>query len=61
MNKERKLDLKLKKINVSKLNNTIGGGDPLASNVLCANSVECSIPGVDCKTILTASDSVEKC
>ena len=65
MKKERKLKLEVNKVSVSNLNTTFGGGgtDLIPSlNFLCVITTEPhSIPGENCKTFLTATDSGERC
>lgn len=68
MKKERKLNLVLKKVCVSKLNAMTGKGGVSSVDFLCQISVDacpdselCTVPGVNCKTFITASDSVERC
>ncbi|KAB8151577.1 hypothetical protein EZY14_017945 [Kordia sp. TARA_039_SRF] len=67
MKKERKLQLALKKVSISKLQAVIGKGGvttldlpcPVSEN--CVNSEICTNPKVDCKTFLTVLDSQERC
>ncbi|PTX61130.1 hypothetical protein C8N46_105287 [Kordia periserrulae] len=67
MKKERKLQLTLKKVSISKLQTVIGKGLvtsidlPCAVSENCIVSVICSDPNADCKTFLTVSDSQERC
>ncbi|EDP95494.1 hypothetical protein U8527_17535 [Kordia algicida OT-1] len=64
MKKERKLKLEVNKVSVSNLNNTLGGGSDLVSSVnfpCVITTVRHTIPGLNCKTFLTASDSAERC
>ncbi len=64
MKKERKLKLQMNKISVSKLNDTHGGGSDFipSVNYLCVITTEPhSIPGENCKTFLTAVDTLDRC
>ncbi|MFK7750651.1 MAG: hypothetical protein AB8B65_19830 [Kordia sp.] len=65
MKTQKQVNLQVKKVSISKLNNLIGkGGTDLipSVNFLCVITTEPhSIPGQNCKTFLTASDSAERC
>ncbi|WP_298514013.1 hypothetical protein [uncultured Kordia sp.] len=61
MKKKTNLSLEIKKVSISKLN-SVKGGDPVMSvDLPCIYTEYCSIAGVNCKTFLTASDSIERC
>ncbi|MEM6687457.1 MAG: hypothetical protein AAF617_16885 [Bacteroidota bacterium] len=67
MKKERKVSLVFKKVSISKLDTIVGQGGkvsidlPCAITAHCGDSEMCTIPGVDCKTFVTANDSDERC
>ncbi|WP_298514010.1 hypothetical protein [uncultured Kordia sp.] len=62
MKKKRTVGLEIKKVSISKLND-IKGGDPVTSfDLPCAYSTICTQTDDDeCKTFLTATDSIERC